>query len=291
MPLRSAAALAAIATITVLATAPVAAQDLATPPSSSDRPFEIQDNSFFVEEAFNQEPGVVQTIVGAAFLQDSGWAATVTQEWPAPSMRHQLSFTVAAADVDGARGPGDLAVNYRYQLLEEGPGRPAVSPRATLIVPTGNAERGLGTGAAGLQFNLPVSKQAGDVYLHGNAGVTWYPSVKPVGTAQTAGLAAVRARSLTSPFVAGSAIYRLRPMFHLMLESVLTGQQAFDEGFGRDRRAVGILSPGVRTGWNHGDTQYVAGAALPVTWSGGRHDAALFLYFSYETRFWSATAP
>ena len=61
-----------------------------------------QDNSFFVEEAFNQEPGVVQTIYGGVFLQDSGWGITFTQEWPAPNMRHQLSFTIPFSGVDGA---------------------------------------------------------------------------------------------------------------------------------------------------------------------------------------------
>ena len=60
-------------------------------PSDSSRPWEIEDNSFLVEEAFNQEAGVVQTIFGGLLFQQSGWALTFTQEWPAPSIRHQLS--------------------------------------------------------------------------------------------------------------------------------------------------------------------------------------------------------
>ena len=55
-------------------------------PTDSSRPWEIQDNSFFVEEAFNQDPGVVQTFFGGAF-NSSGWVMTFTQEWPVPGLK------------------------------------------------------------------------------------------------------------------------------------------------------------------------------------------------------------
>ena len=45
-----------------------------------------------------------------------------------------------------------------------------MSPRVSLVIPSGDEERGLGFGGWGWQFNLPVSKQVGDFYLHGNAG-------------------------------------------------------------------------------------------------------------------------
>jgi hypothetical protein len=271
--------------LAVLAASSARAQEPPAP-ARSHRPFEVQDNSFFVEEAFNQEPGVVQTIVGAVLLQDAGWATTVTQEWPVPSMRHQLSFTALVGEGDGTSGFGDLAINYRYQWFEEGEGRPAVSPRATLIVPTGNSRKGLGAGSVGLQFNLPVSKQVGDIYLHGNAGLTWYPSASPAGD-----VVAGNASALTSPFLAASAIYRLRPMFHLMLESLVTAQQGFAADATTARTTVGILSPGFRAGWNHGDTQYVVGVAAPLTWVEAHHDAGAFLYFSYETAFRKSRRP
>ena len=55
----------------------------------------IQDNSFLLEEAYNQEAGVVQHISSFTRFWDSkSWAYTFTQEWPIPSLpRHQLSFT------------------------------------------------------------------------------------------------------------------------------------------------------------------------------------------------------
>jgi len=147
-------------TVLVLLAVPAHAQTADRPDTTdASRPFEIEDNSFFVEEAFNQEAGVVQTIVGSAFLLESGWAATVTQEWPVPGVHHQLSFTVPFGRVNGETGPGDVSLNYRYQLLEEGAGRPAIAPRLTLLMPTGSTARGLGAGAWGIQVNLPASKQ------------------------------------------------------------------------------------------------------------------------------------
>src|SRR5262245_58621472 len=62
-------------------------------PSPSDEPFQIVDNSFLVEEAFNQEPHIVQNIFGLT-RQGHDWVMTFTQEWPAPAIRHQLSHTL-----------------------------------------------------------------------------------------------------------------------------------------------------------------------------------------------------
>jgi hypothetical protein len=45
----------------------------------------IEDNSFLIEEAYNQEPGVVQHSFSMAYNGDSrrrGWSFNFTQEWP-----------------------------------------------------------------------------------------------------------------------------------------------------------------------------------------------------------------
>jgi hypothetical protein len=259
-------------------------------PSHSARPFEIEDNSFFVEEAFNQESGVVQTIYGGWFLESSGWAMTFTQEWPAPDIRHQLSATIPLNRLNGADGFGDIGLNYRYQLTEEGQGRPALAPRVTVLCPTGNAGRGLGVGAWGWQFNLPASKQVNDFYFHGNVGMTWYPRVKSADS-RSAGAQTAADVTLTSPFIAGSTIYRLKPMFNLMFESVVTWQDAVVGPGQTSTSALTILSPGFRTGWNIGDAQVIVGAALPFTFSGGTTDTGVFTYFSYEAPFWKVRKP
>ena len=58
----------------------------------------IQDNSFLIEEAYNQEPGVVQHINTFMYLKKSkSWIYTFTQEWPVPKETHQLSYTIPVA--------------------------------------------------------------------------------------------------------------------------------------------------------------------------------------------------
>ena len=57
----------------------------------------IQDNSFFIEEAYNQEPGVVQHIFNLPIDFTNGSrevAPSFTQEWPVFSQTHQFSYTI-----------------------------------------------------------------------------------------------------------------------------------------------------------------------------------------------------
>jgi len=270
---------AAVIAMLVLLGTPARAQTApATPvsaPAETDNPFKIADNSFLVEEAFNQERGIFQNIFGA--VRSGGqWASSFTQEWPAPSMTHQLSYTLSFADGGSGFGAGDTLINYRYQALEEGPGRPAFSPRASLVLPTGSVSEARGNGSYGLQVNLPVSKRRGAIYWHGNAGFTWLPRAEATGSSERA--------NLLSPFVAGSTIYALRPMFHLMLEQVLVFDQSYD-GVERSRNTSYTLSPGVRGGWNLGEAQLVGGVALPITWESGESNTGVFFYLSYELPF------
>jgi DtxR family transcriptional regulator, Mn-dependent transcriptional regulator len=258
--------------IALALTGTAAAQTPST--STSDRPFEITDNSFLVEEAFNQEANIFQNIFGLLFIGDS-WAAGVTQEWPLGGQTHQLSYTLNWLDGGGSTGFGDGLVNYRYQAWLEGPGRPAFSPRVSVVLPFGSVPRGLGGGSFGLQFNLPFSKQMNDWYWHWNAGLTWLPQADVDDT---------REENLASPFVAGSAIYRLRPMFNLMLESVLLSAERIGDADTR-RETFFTISPGARGGWNLGDHQLILGLAIPITWGADETDAGAFIYASYELPF------
>jgi DtxR family transcriptional regulator, Mn-dependent transcriptional regulator len=248
-----------------------AAQQPQQPVEPAAEPFRISDNSFLVEEAFNQEAGVFQNIFNAARADDA-WASTFTQEWPLWSQTHQFSYTLAWAN-SGRFELGATLLNYRYQATLEGPGRPAFSPRLSLVLPTGTASDE-DVDASGLQFNLPFSKQTGDVYWHWNAGMTWFPSAEVAG----------EKHSFESPFLAGSAIVRVRPMFHAMLESVLNFIELPTES-GTEREKLFTLSPGVRGGWDIGDHQLILGLAVPLTWGGGRQETAGFIYASYELPF------
>jgi hypothetical protein len=216
----------------------------------------ITDNSFLVEEAFNQERDVFQNIFTWARATHGAWQAVFTQEWPAPNMTHQFSYTIPFSGSPAVTGFNDVLLNYRYQLLTENPNRPAISPRLSVILPSGRERDGLGTGEAGLQFNIPASKQFGDFYVHANAGATWVHEGE------------------WTPLVGGSVIWRAAPMWNLMFETI-----------GEPGRWM-TWSPGFRYGWNLRSGQVVAGAAVPVTHSDERSTTAAFLlYFSYEPRF------
>jgi DtxR family transcriptional regulator, Mn-dependent transcriptional regulator len=246
----------------------------ATPAFAQTTPFAITDNSFFVEEAFNQEPGVFQNIVGAHITGDGEWEATFTQEWPLIVHAHQLSFTASALRANGYVGVGDAMINYRWQAADESASTPAFSPRISLMVPTGSASKGLGAGSPGWQVNLPFSKQLGDTYVHWNAGFTHTPAAVIDGAEY----------NLLTPHLAVSGIWRLRPMVNLMLESVFEWEETVDAGVAR-RDTLVTLSPGLRTGWNVGDAQTVIGVAIPAAFSANTTDVGVFAYFSYELPF------
>jgi hypothetical protein len=240
-----------IAVLSVCATAN--AQGTST--ANAARQWEITDNSFLIEEAFNQEAGVVQNIFTWTRGHDGTWQANFTQEWPAPGMAHQVSYSIPFASTGEATGVGDALLNYRYQLRTETAGGPAISPRLSLVFPTGRQSDGLGGGTAGLDMNLPASKQFGDLYLHANLGYTWLPVIQ------------------RTTHIGGSGIWRLAPMFNVMLEAVINVEESV------------TVSPGFRRGWNFGDRQLVFGLALPITRANGRSTTALLTYFSYELPF------
>ena len=83
---------------------------------------EIQDNSFLIEEAYNQEFGVVQHISTFIRLWNSGdWVYSFTQEWPMPGdPRHQLSVSTRVT-VAVELTNSDTTVAKREPLLSDIP--------------------------------------------------------------------------------------------------------------------------------------------------------------------------
>jgi hypothetical protein len=241
--------------------------------------FDILDNSFIVEEAFNQEPGIFQNIFGARFGEGGEWDLGFTQEWPFRSQTHQLSYTLPVMRVDGGTGVGDVLLNYRYQLWTEDGRRPAFSPRVSVVLPSGREEQGRGSGALGWQVNLPFSRQVRDVYFHWNGGFTWLPNVRPADEPVTA------EADLLTPHLAFSAIWRTGSMFNVMLETLAEFEEQSGT-LGRTERSTAFtLSPGFRTGWNVTDQQVIVGFAVPLTFADDATATAVFGYVSYELPF------
>jgi outer membrane putative beta-barrel porin/alpha-amylase len=268
-------------------------------PAAGDAPKEeapgIMDNSFFIEEAYNQEAGVVQNIftfqprfrqVGAT---EESFQLTFTQEWPVPSMDHQLSYTVPFIwqQEPGARseGFGDVLLNYRYQALVETPSQPAFAPRFSLVLPTGDKDKGRGHGEVGYQFNLPLSKKIGErLFIHLNAGATITPQVDldlENGS-----------RSPTENLVdyqAGfSLIYILRHDFNLLLETFAARLQEIDTVTGsKEDQHIMVISPGARYAINFkGGAQMVLGLGFPIGLTRDTDDFGVLFYFSFESALW-----
>ncbi|MBI3303199.1 MAG: transporter, partial [Deltaproteobacteria bacterium] len=150
----------------------------------------IEDNSFLIEEAYNQEPGVVQHIFTGLYGEDRNshphqrsWNLSFTQEWPVFSQRHQFSYTIPFSFTREGRdhqdGIGDLLLNYRLQALEESAQIPAFAPRFSLIIPTGSRDEGTGNGVVGYQWSLPFSKKLGPRFaMHADLGLTYLPDTR-----------------------------------------------------------------------------------------------------------------
>ena len=249
----------------------------------------IEDNSFLIEEAYNQEPGVVQHIFVASFNNDSrrrGWSFNFTQEWPVFSQDHQFSYTVPSYHyIDGGDriyGLGDILLNYRYQALMEDELKPAFAPRFSLILPTGNRSRGTGDGVVGYQWALPFSKKLGPRFaMHANLGLTYLPHVRARLGGSTGPLSS--AHSLVSYNLGASGIFALWPRFHLMLEWIGESEESINKRGKPVRSFQPVLSPGFRAAVvNEEKLQVVLGAAAPIGLNRSADNFGALLYLSIE---------
>jgi hypothetical protein len=244
-------------------------------------PRRIEDNSFLVEEAYNQERGVVQHV--STFDGPGGggaWIYTFTEEWPVAGRAHQLSYTVPVQGADGAGGSGfgDVALNYRYQLAGGERGGALVAPRATVILPTGSVRAGRGTGGAGVQVNLPVSYLVRPwLIAHSNLGATLTPRADTPGGGHDA---------LRGYNAGQSVIWLLRPNFNAMLELAWThGEVAVAPGV-RERETALFVSPGLRGAVDFSSgLQVVPGLAVPIGIGASRGERQIYFYLSLEHPF------
>jgi hypothetical protein len=121
---------------------------------------------------------------------------------------------------------------------------------------------------------MPFSKQVRDLFFHWNAGFTHLPSVEDGSVEHT----------LLTPRIAASGIWRVRPMFNLMLETVVEWPEEVT-GASTERFRSTTVVPGFRTGWDVGQAQVIAGLGVPVSFASGTTDAGVFGYLSYELPF------
>jgi hypothetical protein len=255
----------------------------------------IRDNSFFVEEAYNQEPGVVQHIFNwvRQWDHDDGESRSFdfvfTEEIPIGSQAHQFSFAIPFASIYDAPvggpildedGLGDIQLNYRYQLVGGGAeDLMAVSPRFSLILPSGNEDRDLGHGELGYQFNLPVSWEGPAYAYHFNAGMTILPRS---GFTDFDGMPLER-HDFVNYNLGFSTIRITNKKVQPLVELVALWEEDVDEFEVVDRSFELLLSPGVRWApYTEDESQIVVGAAAPIGLSRDAPDIGVFFYLSVE---------
>ncbi|HEV7923349.1 MAG TPA: transporter [Thermoanaerobaculia bacterium] len=231
---------------------------------------QIQDNSFLTEEAYNQDPGVVQHI--SIFQRDrltDQWTTSFTQEWPAPGLKHQLSYGVGTA---GSRFT-DLALNYRYQLLGDAEARLAMAPRFTVTLPTGRWREGVGNGAIGYQGALATSLVLAPHWqTHFDVGAGYVPHAHDPLAGR---------RDLPSVNLGHNLVWLPANRINFMLETVFSRARGFD---GWENQA--FVSPGVRWSYDFpSGLQIVPGIGVPIGVGPSAGERSVLLYLSFEHRF------
>lgn len=258
----------------LLALLPLAAQEKPKEPEG------ISDNSFLIEEAYNQEKGVVQHIfTWQRFQTDRSWVGTFTQEWPVGGQTHQLSYTLPYLHQPGTpNGVGDALLNYRYQAIGGDEKELSFSPRLSAILPTGDHKQGRGSGALGAQVMLPLSVPiTSTLVTHWNLGASVIPKAKNAAGEQADTFGS------TAGF---SVIWRPHPEFNLMLEAIHTTQEVVVGPKVKEKEKATYLNPGLRWAWNFDSgLQIVPGLAYTYGVGSSKGDNAIFLYLSFEHPF------
>jgi hypothetical protein len=255
----------------------------AQPTASSQAMPSIQDNSFLIEEAYNQEDGVIQHINSFLWLtQSHDWVYAETDEWPLRSLKHQVSLTLTAmhaGDFPGSSfGWGDAVLNYRYQLVGNGEAKVAMAPRLSLWLPTGDSSLGRGFGSLGLQTNLPVSIQHSQrLVTHWNTGATWLPHARN----EFGSSASVVATNLGQ-----STVWVAKPRLNFLVETFwLGGERVVDDKKTEWSHDL-YVSPGIRWAYNfRNGLQIVPGIAVPIGIGPSAGEKGIIFYLSFEHPF------
>lgn len=201
----------------------------------------IEDNSLLIEEAYNQEPGIVQFMLRYEGFKNKDWTFQFDNEIPIGGQTHQFSYSVPYGHVDAQDKSGirDMTVSYRYQLMNND--TVAMAPRFSIVLPTGDDSKGLGEGGTGFEFNMAASfKLSPRFVMHMNAGASFVPRSKVANPP-------AKVSSLETSY-GMSGIYHISDVFDVMLETKGEGENLY-------------LAPGVRTAINSGEWQIVPGLA------------------------------
>lgn len=241
----------------------------------------IEDNSFLMEEAFNQEWGVYQFIQKyQTSKQAKGYEYVFENEIPISDKVHQFSYAIPRfrEDANSTSAIGDVTLNYRWQPMNRD--GILVAERFGLVVPTGNVNKGAGNGVYGLEFMQAATLTVRDnVMNHWNMGFTVLPEAKTQGIDKR--------RTLTT-FTAGSSlIWLCADNFNLLVEGVLQSDQSTLMDGTKATGTTFTLNPGMRFALDldYKDTQIVPGISFPTEMMNGPTETGVLVYLSIEPKF------
>jgi outer membrane putative beta-barrel porin/alpha-amylase len=238
----------------------------------------LEDNSFLLEEAYNQEARVVQHIFNWTRINPRGdYVLNFSQEWPLSGQRHQLAYSIPFESVSGSghrgTGFGDVAIQYRYQWLGMDDTKLAAAPEVTLLLPTGDANEDLGAGATGGEVGLPLSLKLSDRFVaHTNVSFTYtgHSDQSPASYEYDLGQ---------------SLVWLAAARFNPMVEVVWSRSEPAGDAAGEREEGL-LVSPGFR--WAHdfpSGLQVCPGVAFPIGVGASSGDSGVLLYLSFEHGF------
>ncbi len=238
----------------------------------------IEDNSFLIEEAFNQESGIYQFINHYQYdKRAQAWEYAFEGEIPITHQVHQFSFQIPVEDnnsQDKQTSVGDLIVNYRWQPLNRD--GLMIADRLGLILPTGDFKNGHGHGVVGMDFKMAATLPMGEIFMnHWNFGLTYYPKAKHDHPHR---------HDLLNLSAGTSVIWKGNGYYNLMLELVTEREQTLNQNRQITTESTLTINPGIRFAINLQDCQVVPGIGFPYELINSPHEYGFLLYLSFEPK-------
>jgi len=239
----------------------------------------IEDNSFLVEEAYNQEPGVVQFInVWQKPTKTNDWTFTFINEVPVISQAHQFSYELPYSNNSSNNKSQlkDVKLNYRYEVARSEMVTSTV--RLSVTLPTGNYKDGFGSGAYGYETALISSLKISDLWVqHWNFGGGIVPNSKNVSEDKA---------DISRYFFGLSQVLLMTDNLNFMFELTGSQSQAIVSNGVTSWEQELIVSPSVRYGIDYKGWQFVPGIALPTGFGASAGQNQQLGYLSIEGKMW-----
>jgi hypothetical protein len=235
----------------------------------------IADNSFLVEEAYNQEPGVVQFInVFSKSEKGRDWNYTFINEIPMGDETHQFSYEIPYSSLEAVdeKGVEDIKLNYRRQFFSND--KIVTTGRLSATVANGDYKKGFGRGSVGLEASLITSVQISDIWVqHWNLGA---------GTTPDAKMANGDKADNSKYFWGMSNVYLFSDNLNFMLEFAGSEEEETTAADTATYGASVVMSPSIRYAFNVGDWQWVPGIAYPMGVTSNAGENEILVYLSIE---------